>query len=169
MQRVVVATVFEFRFNRSADAEPQGRINGDITLVEQAMNIGPQRYAIYNYMALDLSKRPYVSRVKCGQRPLARHCAAALIRVDNAEVKAALTQARGHEVRFTKHCADRLIRCGPERRSLRQSVLNGGPKRESVTRGEIVRLSGNNLARKILRRIDDLVGEKKYGCVSILV
>jgi hypothetical protein len=34
-----------------------------------------------------------------------------------------LTQARGHEVRLAKHRASRLIRCGPQRRSPRQTVL----------------------------------------------
>ena len=61
---------------------------------------------------------------------------------------------------LSEHCANRLIRCGPQCRSCRQAILNRAPKQESRPRGEIVRLTRNNLACKILGSLD-VVGRRE--------
>ena len=125
MQCVVVAAIFVFFFNAVAYLEAELRVDSDIAVVKQLMQICSQQYPVTEIMLLDFGKRHDVRRFECRKRALTRDGATAIVRVDYLRSKSALPQARNDQNRLSSLVSWGV--CKSKGRRRRQTLENTLP------------------------------------------
>ncbi len=91
IQFVIVSTVFELLLDPPTHVKFQVRGYGDITAVEQCVDIATQEQAILWIVRATFRKWFDMRRFKCWQCSFTRDCAFSLIRVGHHDAKCALT------------------------------------------------------------------------------
>jgi hypothetical protein len=66
MQVVLGAAVLEVRLQPAAHHEPGGLIDGDVSLVEQAVDVGPERQSVFHVVLPALRVGLDVRRLEAG-------------------------------------------------------------------------------------------------------
>src|SRR5579859_2272214 len=99
--RVVVLPVLEILLERTADLEPSVGGHGDVSEVEQLVDVGPEQETVAYFVDSAVRVPPDVGRVQDRQRPLLADRAPALVRVGDREPECPLTQPRPHQRRLT--------------------------------------------------------------------
>src|SRR6267378_1604689 len=91
---IVIASVLELLADASADLQPVLRRNGDVTAIEERVQVGAKQQAVRDLVLAAVGVRTDVRRLEDGQRPLAGDGASALIRVGHEDPERALAETR---------------------------------------------------------------------------